>query len=428
MERFRVPVQRWMRSSSFRSLGPLTNPVRSLGLLLVVGWLGCAGDYLARTRGVRQAYESNDYPRALSLLDGEAKGPELDRLLILMDRGMILHSAGKYEESVAVLAEADRLSQQLDVVSVSEEAKALLSNERQRAYRGEDFEKLMISVLQALNYAELGRDDDALVEVRRVNERLRKMVVDEKKPYEQLAIARYLGGVLYEDQKEWDSAFIDYQAAQKLQPRLGSLAEPLIRLAKLTDRLDAYRELKQKYPEIEERPLGRDEGQAVVIIEAGRSPEKQSTQREYQPGKLVDLPVYRDRWLPASASVQVGGDVRTAVTVTSIQEVAKVHLSDRIGRMLAKSLAGTAAKAGVAAGAGAATKSEAVGVVTFLLLSAFTASDLRSWLSLPAEFQVARFRLSPGHYRVKIQLRGATTEREIEVRPRRVALSVARIY
>ena len=125
-----------MRSSSFRSLRPLTNPVRSLGLLLVVGWLGCAGDYVARTRGVRQAYESNDYPRALSLLDGEAKGPELDRLLILMDRGMILHSAGKYEESVAVLAEADRLSQQLDVVSVSEEAKALLSNERQRAYRG----------------------------------------------------------------------------------------------------------------------------------------------------------------------------------------------------------------------------------------------------------------------------------------------------
>ncbi len=82
----------------------------------------------------------------------------------------------------------------------------------------------------------------------------------------------------------------------------------------------------------------------------------------------------------------------------------------------------------VAAGAGAATKSEAVGVVTFLLLSAFTASDLRSWLSLPAEFQVARFRLAPGHYRVKIQLRGGITEKEIEVRPRRVAVAVARVY
>jgi hypothetical protein len=126
--------------------------------------------------------------------------------------------------------------------------------------------------------------------------------------------------------------------------------------------------------------------------------------------------------------VEIGGDVRTAVTVTSIQEVAKVHLDDRMGRMLAKNLAGTAAKAGVAAGAGALTKSEELGVITFLLLSAFTAADLRSWLSLPAEFQVARFRLSPGRHRVKIQLRGVTAEREIEVRPRRVALTVARIY
>ncbi len=389
---------------------------------------GCAGDYVGRTRGVRQAYESNDYPRALSLLDDQAKGPELDRLLILMDRGMILHAAGKYEESIAALAEADRLAQLLDVVSVSEEAKALLTNERQRAYRGEDFEKLMISVLQALNYAELGKDEDALVEVRRVNERIRKMIIEEKKPYEQLAIARYLGGVLYEDQQEWDSAFIDYAQAQKLQPDLGSLAEPLIRLAKQTDRQDAYRELKRQYPQIEEKPLGRDEGQAVIVVEAGRSPEKRSTQREYQPGKLADVPVYYDRWRHQPAKVQISEQVQGAVTVTSIQNVAKVHLDDRIGRMLAKSLAGTAAKAGVAAGAGALTKSEEVGVLTFLLLSAFTAADLRSWLSLPAEFQVARFRLPPGRYRAKIQLNGVAVEREIEVQPRRVALALARIY
>src|SRR5689334_21940365 len=189
-----------------------------------------------------------------------------------MDEGMVLHAAGKFEESIKVLAQADKLSERLDFVSVTEEAKVLISSERERAYRGEDFEKLMISVLQALNYAELGKDEDALVEVRRVNERIRKMIIEEKKPYEQLAIARYLGGVLYEDQQEWDSAFIDYAQAQKLQPHLGSLAEPLVRLSKQTERQDAYTELKREYPNIEERPLGRDEGQAVIVIEAGRSP------------------------------------------------------------------------------------------------------------------------------------------------------------
>ncbi len=106
----------------------------------------------------------------------------------------------------------------------------------------------MISVLQALNYAQLGKDEDALVEVRRVNERLQKMIVDEKKPYEQLAIARYLGGVLYEDQRDWDAAYIDYAKALKLEPRLGSLAEPLLRLAKQTGRDDAYESLLQRLP------------------------------------------------------------------------------------------------------------------------------------------------------------------------------------
>jgi hypothetical protein len=96
--------------------------------------------------------------------------------------------------------------------------------------------------------------------------------------------------------------------------------------------------------------------------------------------------------------------------------------------MLAKSLAGTALKAGVAAGAAKLTDSEGVGWLTFLVLSATTAADLRSWLSLPAEFQVARFRLAPGKHKVRIQLRGVVREQEIEVRPRRIALALARIY
>src|SRR5215831_6729051 len=121
-----------MSSAPSRLFGRLKGPSCSLAIAAALACAGCAGDYVSRTRGVRQAYEASDYPRALSLLEREAKGPELDRLLILMDRGMILHAAGKYEESIAALAEADRLSEQLDVVSVSEEAKALLTNERQR--------------------------------------------------------------------------------------------------------------------------------------------------------------------------------------------------------------------------------------------------------------------------------------------------------
>src|SRR5216683_2123313 len=75
---------------------------------------GCAGDYVARTYPVRASYQGGDYDRAFKLIQSEEKGPQIDRLLVLLDKGMILHAAGKWEESIKTLAEADRLSQQLD--------------------------------------------------------------------------------------------------------------------------------------------------------------------------------------------------------------------------------------------------------------------------------------------------------------------------
>ncbi|MFP2929681.1 COG3014 family protein [Pyxidicoccus sp. 3LG] len=391
---------------------------------------GCASDYVARTRGVRAAYQSEAYDDALSALEAAARaGVEKDRLLVMLDKGMVLHAAGRWAESNAVLEEAERLSEMLDGVSVSEEAGALLTNERQRAYRGEDFEKLMISVLQALNYAELGEDESAMVEVRQVNERLEKMVTDEKKPYEQLAIARYLGGIIREDQRDWDSAYIDYAKAYELEPRLGDLVEPLLRLAKLAGRDDAYAELKAKHPGVPHAPLAPGEAQLVVVVEAGLSPEKQRASRDYgDGGDLIEVPVYRDRGSAPSVTVAVGEQSRQAVTVTSLADVARTHLDHRIGGMLAKQLAGVAVKAGVAAGVGALTKSEGVGALTFLVLNAANAPDLRSWLSLPAEFQVARFRLPAGSHTVRVDAGGRTSEHVVEVKPGRVGLVVVRRY
>lgn len=408
---------------------------RAAFLLPLAAWgvltAGCAGDYVSRTRHFREAYEAYDYPRALKEIDREADGPKDDRLLVLMDKGMMLHAAGRYAESIRVLAEADKLSQELDFVSVSEEAATLITNERERAYRGEDFEKLMLTVLQALNYAALGKDEDALVEVRRVNERIRKMVNEEKKPYEQLAIARYLGGVLYEDQGDEDAAFIDYYQAFKLEPNLKELAEPLLRLAKKTQRDDEYRELRAAFPGVSDAPLAPGEGEVLVVVEAGRSPVKESEETRHGHGptiQIIAIPVFRDRDWGGRAEARVDGQVRSAVTVTSLARVAKVHLNDRIGRLLARQLASTAIRAGIATGAGALTNSKEVGILTFLLLSMMNQPDLRSWLSLPAEFQLVRFRLSAGRHTVKVNSGGHTTVHDIEVRPKRIQLLAVRRY
>ncbi len=406
-------------------------------LLLVVAlplW-GCATDYVSRTRDVRQAYEAYDHEGALSRLEPEEqKEGDRDRLLVLMDKGMILHADGKYAESIKVLAEAEKLADALDLVSVSEEAAALVANERQRAYRGEDFERLMINCLQALNYAALGQEESALVEVRRMNERLRVMIAEQKKPYQQLAVAKYLAGALWEDQGELDSAFIDYWAAYERNPRLGHLADPLLRLAKQTDREAQYEKLRKAFPKADDSPLGEDEGEVLVIVEAGLSPQKQSSRRanSVDAGNLVVVPVFKDRGVPGSARVTATAGTppsgQLAETVTSVRDVAHQHLNERIGRYLARAVAGTAVKAGIAAGAGALAKSEEVGLLAFYLLTLSNDADLRSWLSLPAEFQLVRLRMPVGPQEITVASRGYTTKHPVEVKPGRIAVVVVRRY
>jgi hypothetical protein len=403
-------------------------PLRAVVLALVL--CSCATQYAARTADVRAAYTAYDEAKALALLDQhfENRDPGIDKLLVLLDRGTVLHAAGRWEESKQVLAQADELSQQLDSISVTEEAGTMLANETVRVYRGEAFEKLMISVLQALNYAQLGDDEGARVEVRRCNERLEKMVTASDEPYEQLAIARYLSAILYEDQREWDSAAIDYLKSTELEPGLGVLAEPALRLAKKTERTDAYEQQLRLHPQLEHSPLGPDEGQLVVLIEAGQAPRKEESYRGKDSGYFA-VPVYNVRPQPVPrATVQVGNTQLEAVTVTSLDTVAKKHLEDRIGKLLMKSLVSFGVKALLAAAVAGATKSSELGLMTFAALSLTQAADTRSWLSLPAQFQVARLRLKAGTQSFRVTAGGKTTEHVAEIVPGRVKLVVLRRY
>jgi len=388
---------------------------------------------MLKTAGAREAFVHHNPEGAVDLLD-EAfpKGPpENDNVLYLLDKGTFLRAAKRWDESNRFLAEAEKLNEALDAVSVSEEAMALVSNEGVKAYKAEDFEKLMVSVFKGLNYTEKGEEEGALVEMRRVDEKFRKMVAEEKKPYEQLAIARYVSGILYENAGDMDAAAIDYIQAARLQ-RLGLAAEPALRLAQLTDREDDYRDLLKIYPSVPHSPLLPSEGQLVVLVEMGLIVEKQSSKRTVEGGQedqILVVPVYpeRQRKFP-KARVVVGGQSIGAEVINSLDEVARIHLNERVNRLVAKSLAVLAVKGGIAAAIGAATRSTGLGMLAFALLASTQEADTRSWGSLPAEFQVARARLSPGKHVLKVETPAGSSEHEVEIKPRRVALLVLRLF
>ncbi|HSP18155.1 MAG TPA: hypothetical protein VLQ79_01475, partial [Myxococcaceae bacterium] len=235
-----------------------------------------------------------------------------------------------------------------------------------------------------------------------------------------------------EDQGHADDAFIDYMEANNLAGDLGTLAEPLVRLAKETGRDDALKRLRKQYPWINPQPLGAQEGQILVVLEVGKAPIKTNGTRAGGPkAELIAVPLFRDRPWPRDSAITLDGDPASTLRptmVTSLEQVAKLHLDYRVDSLIARQFGALALRAGIAAGAGAATNSDVVGILTFLALSYANQPDLRSWLSLPAEFQLARYRVPAGQHRLSVVAGGGVRELPVDVRPRRVTLVVLRSY
>ena len=74
---------------------------------------------------------------------------------------------------------------------------------------------MLINAFLALNYVEKGEPDEALVEARKVDEKLRVYAkeYDGKNTYKEDAFIRYLMGVLYESRGEINDAYISYKKA-----------------------------------------------------------------------------------------------------------------------------------------------------------------------------------------------------------------------
>lgn len=85
--------------------------------------------------------------------------PNKERLLYLLDMGILHHYAGDYAESNDYLELAERSIEELYTASVSRAALSMLLNDNALEYRGEDYEDIYLNVFKALNYLALDQDD-----------------------------------------------------------------------------------------------------------------------------------------------------------------------------------------------------------------------------------------------------------------------------
>jgi hypothetical protein len=351
-----------------------------------------------------------------------------DRVLYLMNKGMLLRMTGDYEESTRALEEAKGLIEQLRALSLREQALSFTVNDASKAFIGEDFERVMVNAYLALNYLEQGRLDDARVEALQVDVLLRdkgqKTTI--VKPYEEDAFARYLTGIIYEDEGEWSDAMIAYRKAyeayEKQLKAFGvempeSLKHDLIRLADrmgLPDEAKKYREefdIKNTMSEAELSQLG----EVILIVHAGLAPIKRehaTTLPNPATGRIlrIALPQYKSRAQPfgyASLAADSSPPVQTS-RVENIQAIAEKTLDAEMPLITARAVARMAAKDTVAAVAGSNSNDAGGAALLSLLVNvaavATERADTRSWFTLPGEIHLARLPLPPGDHTLKLEL------------------------
>lgn len=341
-----------------------------------------------------------------------------DQLLYLFDLGLTYHSAGKYDQSIKIFRRADDVAVIKDYTSLSRETATLLTSDNIKDYKAEDFENVLINTYLAMNYALEGNVEDALVEARRVNQKLYMMVSEGKRKYKQNAFARYLSAILYESQGNYSDAYVDYKNTYQLEPNYPGLGRDLWRTAKLNemdDQADEWDEkfhlTKQDHEQAMQLGPKSGKGEIIILYENGISPIKKPNPNFREIPKFYPRPnpvrFAEVSLAPATtANYRVVGD--TAM-LFNIEATAIENLDEKYAGLIAKKVAGLVAKEAVGYGVARATDSPILGLITKVALYASDQADCRSWNLLPHDLQVLRIPVEPGDYNIKLHPVGSGT-------------------
>jgi len=197
-------------------------------VLIIVIFTGCGVPF---HRKLDMYMTAEQYNEADDLIAAEKKTPKeniysgKNELLYFFDRGVMLQALGDYENSTKLFQKADEKIDALYTKSLVDETFSLLSDENALDYRGEDFERVMVSIMKMLNFMYAGDYGGARVESRQVDQKLRIFTDEygEKCIYNEDAFARYLAGFAYEALGEMESAYIDYKKSLETYEKYGTV-------------------------------------------------------------------------------------------------------------------------------------------------------------------------------------------------------------
>ncbi|MDR2864372.1 MAG: hypothetical protein LBV68_02040 [Spirochaetaceae bacterium] len=369
---------------------------------------------------VDEEVSAGRYQNAEDILEGKRSSLYgSDLILYYLDGGMLSHYAGDYKQSITLLANGDHAIEDAFTKSVTENAASFLLNDNTKTYSGEDYENLYLNVFNALNYYHENNLEDAMVEIRRMENKLRDLqtkydVVEQelqgesssaadytgvKINFSNSALARYLGILFYRARKQYDDARIDLNWLKR-----------------------AFQRQKNVYPFPipstidEELKIPEGEARLNVLSFSGLSPVKVEN--------VIRIPIPPSNWIKialpemqkqpsAVTRIEIvfdSGEKYNAELLEDLQNVAIETFKIHLGVITAKSIIRGAAKGISAAGlnaAGEAGRNQKDGQGGWLTLAGLAvqvmaelseSADTRLSRYFPAQAHVLGLSLKPGKY------------------------------
>lgn len=385
-------------------------------------FLSCAS--VAHYGPIDAAVTNGDYQGGYALVQ-EAKDSayrEKDNVLYCLDAGMLAHYAQNWPDSQKLLGEAERGIEAAFTKSVTQEVSTYLVNDITREYGGEDYEDIYLNVFNALNYYQAGSVEDALVEVRRIDNKLKYLSVKygnaitsaqkaalEKNsgvPYDpdaaktnftSSALARYMGMLFYRGEGKRDDARIDRDGV-----RLAFANQPQVYQFPIPSSLDSELDV----------PAGK--ARLNVVSFSGFGPVKTETTSRIALGDSnwvkIALPVITSRpsMVARTEVVLDSGETFALEKIEDLSAVAAETFKQRAAliyfKTIIRSITKTAASMAMDEQSDDAGSAEAALLLSVLSLStqiyaeASEQADLRIARYIPGSAYVGGINLAPGVY------------------------------
>jgi hypothetical protein len=398
-------------------------------------------------RGIDESVRRGAFADALQFIkkNHAAVYPRKNKVLLHLDKGFLEHYAGDYAASSKDLEEAEIFIEKYYAKSITQSAASFITNDNTKDYAGEEYENIYLNIFNALNYYHQGKIEDAVVEVRRVNEKLeqleakyakaiakakeankygRSVKSDTKVNFNNSALARYLGTLLYHADGRYDDAHIEFAAiadAFKTAPNVYPFP--------CADAFKAHGE--PGYETGPELAIPKDKARLNVIAFSGLGPYKEEESTIIPlplppPNNIARISLPRLVNRPSSAtrvSVSIKSDVsgeKAAFTLDLLEDMGLVAAetfkanyslvaAKSTMRSIGKQILG-AGLAGVAEDSGGSALGLLVGIAATIANVATEEADIRAARYLPRYAFAGGVNVQPGKYTVTITFSSGQTQ------------------